>query len=324
MKNDPLISVIIPVYKTEKYLDRCVSSVVDQTYKNLEIILVDDGSPDRCPEMCDEWAKKDDRIKVIHKENGGLSDARNAALDVMKGDYVTFIDSDDWVSEYYCSILMNGIESDSADISVVDYKRVGDNDTIDTVPSNMSILINSSKAIDNLFYDKQIMFVTAWGKLYRALLFSGIRFPFGKLHEDDFTTYKLYHKANGISVSCDKLYAYYVNENSIIGKYSLKRLDALDAQSEKLSFIKENYPEKVDIAAQSYFASCRFHFQMLCYYKELDPKKKYRKSILNRIRSIDLCSVRNCYKEKQRLWFDLFRIAPYLTSRIRNRFKIGW
>ena len=114
----PLITIIIPVYKVEDYLDKCVESVVNQTYKNLEIILVDDGSPDNCPKMCDDWAKKDKRIKVIHKENGGLSDARNKGIDIAKGEFITFIDSDDYVENNYVEFLYNLVRENHAEISM--------------------------------------------------------------------------------------------------------------------------------------------------------------------------------------------------------------
>ena len=322
--NKPLISVIIPVYKTEKYLDRCVSSVVNQTYENLEIILVDDGSPDRCPEMCDEWAAKDPRIKVIHKKNGGLSDARNVALDVMKGDYVTFIDSDDWVSLRYVEVLYEGIVRNNAYISVVGYKRVKDCETISNVLSGEYKVIDSAAAIKELYGKDQIMFVTAWGKLIARSIITSIRFPVGKLHEDDFTTYKLYHSSGRISVSYDRMYAYYVNEGSIISNYSLRRLDALDAQLEKFDFVRDKYPQLETLAMTSYFGSCRYHFQRLCYHKELDPDKVYRSGILDRINELDKNIVRKSYKGKHRLWTEAFFVAPYTTSKLRNIFKIGW
>ncbi len=121
MMNSPKISVIVPVYKTEKYLEKCISSIVNQNYKNLEIILVDDGSPDNCPKICDEWAKKDSRIIVIHKNNGGLADARNAALEIYTGDYVVFIDSDDWVDSDYVSFLYSKINDSKADVVCCDF-----------------------------------------------------------------------------------------------------------------------------------------------------------------------------------------------------------
>ena len=117
MNNNPKISVIVPVYKVEKYLDRCVESIVNQTYKNLEIILVDDGSPDNCPVMCDEWAEKDERIRVIHKENGGLADARNAGMNIATGDYIGFVDSDDWIEPNMYEVLLKNALKYDADIS---------------------------------------------------------------------------------------------------------------------------------------------------------------------------------------------------------------
>ena len=126
-QEQPLISVIVPVYKVEAYLDPCVESIVNQTYRNLEIILVDDGSPDRCPEMCDAWAAKDSRIKVVHKKNGGASDARNAGLDVFLGDYVTFIDADDLVASDMVEVLFKGCVDNGADVSMCALQNFSEN-----------------------------------------------------------------------------------------------------------------------------------------------------------------------------------------------------
>ena len=123
---EDLITIVIPIYKVENYLDKCVKSVINQTYKNLEIILVDDGSPDNCPKKCDEYEKKDTRIKVIHKENGGLSDARNAGIDIAKGKYITFIDSDDYIDSDYVETYYNKIKNCNYDVVVGGYKRVVD------------------------------------------------------------------------------------------------------------------------------------------------------------------------------------------------------
>lgn len=120
-----MISVIVPVYKVEPYLDRCVRSIVEQTYTDLEIILVDDGSPDNCPAMCDAWAEKDNRIKVIHKQNGGLSDARNAGMDIASGDYLGFVDSDDWIAAEMYQVLYDMLQRDSSDIAPAVYKWFG-------------------------------------------------------------------------------------------------------------------------------------------------------------------------------------------------------
>ena len=121
--SQPLVSIIVPIYKVEPYLRRCLDSIVNQSYTNLEIILVDDGSPDNCPQICDEYASKDNRIKVIHKKNGGLSDARNAGLDICKGEYISFVDSDDWVDEKYIETLLDLAIKENVDIAIGEHEK---------------------------------------------------------------------------------------------------------------------------------------------------------------------------------------------------------
>ena len=128
-----MISVIVPIYNVEKYVNKCVGSIVNQTYTNLEIILVDDGSPDRCPEICDEWAKKDSRIKVIHKKNGGLSDARNAGMKIASGDYIAFVDSDDWIAPEMYERLLMAIKNDNSDIAACAVKMVWEDGSSRTI-----------------------------------------------------------------------------------------------------------------------------------------------------------------------------------------------
>ena len=178
MGNNPKISVIVPVYKVEKYLDRCVESIVNQTYKNLEIILVDDGSPDNCPAMCDAWAEKDERIRVIHKENGGLSDARNAGMDIATGDYIGFVDSDDWIEPDMYQFLMNNILENDSDISrcglFVEYE-----DEEDKQEQNSEFL--SMRICDNTEYLKGLVqggYVrgVVWNKLYKCSCIGDDRF----------------------------------------------------------------------------------------------------------------------------------------------------
>ena len=240
MQNDlPLISVIIPVYKVEKYLDRCVESVVSQTYKNLEIILVDDGSPDKCPQMCDDWARKDSRIKVIHKENGGLSSARNAALDIISGDYLTFIDSDDYVRADMLEIMYSRLISDNSDMAVCNYKCFTDNGEEEywdnTYPVNDDI-IDVNEAHRRICFDEYWHYVIACCKLYKSSLFDDLRFPEGKLHEDIFTSHLVIDKCNKVSCVSDALYFYYQNDSSITHNYSVENLDIVDGYFERFNF----------------------------------------------------------------------------------------
>lgn len=248
---EKLISVIIPVYKVEDYLDKCVESVVNQTYKNLEIILVDDGSPDACPEMCEEWAKKDSRIRVVHKENGGLSDARNAGLDIMTGDYVTFVDSDDYLELDACECLLNIMKEDNSDIGIGNITFVYEDGKKFTLKEKVDrFKLEGEEVFKEIFYSNAhkittILYTTAWCKLYKASLFSDIRYPKGKLHEDEATTYKAVLKCNAISYTSKPVYNYLQRTGSIVhGKKHEKGFDhCLEIFEEKYNTLKEKLPK---------------------------------------------------------------------------------
>lgn len=190
---NPLISVIIPIYKVERYLNECVSSVVNQTYKNLEIILVDDGSPDRCPQMCDEWAEKDSRIKVIHKENGGLSDARNAGMDIATGEYVAFVDSDDYIAESMYEKLLEGfLYSDT--IGIVSCQIFSDKDGIIEVFDKQWDVLQPTILNPCDFLNSKLLEETShcvWNKLYRHDILKNIHFLKGRNNEDTLYMYRL-------------------------------------------------------------------------------------------------------------------------------------
>jgi len=238
-----IISVIVPIYSVEKYLSRCIESIINQTYRNIEIILVNDGSPDNCGQICDEYAKKDERIYVIHKKNGGLSDARNAGLKIAKGEYISFVDSDDWIHEKYIEKLYDLITKSNADISMCDFIKTSD-DNVKVDNSNEEITEYSNiEALDLLMGGKlNVQFVVSWGKLYKRRLFENIKFPIGRIHEDEFTTYKLLYKAKKIVFTTSKLLFYWQREDSIMGtgEYNIKnRLDALDAFEERAVFFNK-------------------------------------------------------------------------------------
>ncbi len=236
-----LISVIVPVYKVEAYLDRCVQSIVDQTYTNLEIILVDDGSPDRCPQMCDEWAKRDNRIRVIHKENGGLSDARNAGMQAASGTYIAFVDSDDWVSKRYIERLNQAIGHTGAKMAACGVRLVDDerqNTGSKKEDASFQILL-AEQALSAQGWKK--VRAVAWNKLYHCSLLEGERYPVGKYHEDEFFTYRIVDKAGRVAFVEDELYCYYQRSGSIMHEFSMKRLDALEAYMQRLHLLKEKY-----------------------------------------------------------------------------------
>ncbi len=188
----PLISIIVPVYKVEKYLKRCVDSILTQTYQNMEIILVDDGSPDNCGAICDRYKKTDNRVVVIHKRNGGLSDARNTAIPLAKGEYISFIDSDDWISSYYVEHLYEAVAKCDADIGISWFENVFEGKALQSKPektlSNYECL-TAEECLKKLLYQNGVE-VCAWGKLYKTALIKDLRYPVGKLYEDIADKYK--------------------------------------------------------------------------------------------------------------------------------------
>jgi len=229
-----LITLIVPIYNVEKYLNRCINSIINQSYTYLEIILIDDGSTDNCPEICEEWKKKDNRIKVIHKTNGGLSDARNAGLAISSGKYIAFIDSDDWVHKDYVWNLYSAIKKNNADISACDIQIVYDssNPDIDNSMPNISSY-TPEEALETLISGCKFRAV-AWNKLFHKNILRGEWFKEGRYHEDEFFTYKILSKAKILSYVDSKLYYYYQRSGSIMNSISIKHFDALEAYNERL------------------------------------------------------------------------------------------
>ena len=243
---EPLISFIIPIYNVSLYLDRCIESVINQTYKNLEIILVDDGSTDNSGEICDKWGKKDERIVIIHKINGGLADARNAGIDIAKGELIAFLDSDDTVHKDYIMYMykmLKGSNSDIAccDVCIVDEegKKLQKKKTKEEL-----IVFNKQQAMENMLYDKYLT-NSANFKLYKRELFQNVRYPKGKIFEDLFTTYKLIYISDRVVYGSKKLYYYLLRNDSILGSgiSEKKRNDLLNASQNLVRFVDENMPE---------------------------------------------------------------------------------
>lgn len=214
----PLISIIVPIYNVEAYLAKCINSIISQTYGNLEIFLVDDGSPDRCGFISDEYAKQDARIKVIHKKNGGLSDARNVAIDVAKGEYITFVDSDDYVANDYVESLYKLIVENDAQMSITRCIPFFEGmEPVHTRQAKITKVFDTYNALISLFYQKDFD-NAAWAKMYHCSLFkSGIRYPKGWLYEDLPTTYKLMMLCNKIAFSSYENYYYLLRKDSIEG-----------------------------------------------------------------------------------------------------------
>ena len=238
-----LISVIIPVYNVEPYLKKCLDSVVTQTYKEIEIILVDDGSTDGSGLICDEYAAQDKRIKVIRKQNGGLSDARNVGLDQCNGRYVTFIDSDDYVASDYIERLYRILVEYNADIAVCDYFEFYDDEPVQTPEKGEKIIVfDKLQALEQLYGKYSTQMTVACSKLYKTELFKDLRFPVGKVHEDMFMAHRVLYKSNGVVLTTRKLYFYRKRKGSITREgFKVKnRLDNICALKERIEFFEKN------------------------------------------------------------------------------------
>ena len=233
-----LISVIIPVYKVEKYLCRCVDSVLEQTYTNMEIILVDDGSPDNCPVMCDEYARQDSRVKVIHQENAGLSGARNAGIDMAQGQWLAFVDSDDYLAADFLERLYQACVDTGSSLSVCRWEYVC-GETIPEHGTGETRVYTGREMLANLYVPDGAYFVVAWNKLYRKELFEDIRYPLGRIHEDEATTYRIYDKVKKAAYVDRSLYGYFVTPVSITRGFNPKRMDWVTAVAERLDFFEQ-------------------------------------------------------------------------------------
>lgn len=243
VSKNPRISVIVPVYNVEDYLQKCIDSILNQTYKNIEIILVDDGSTDNCPDICDKNAKSDKRIVVMHKKNGGLSDARNVGLSICSGEYITFVDSDDTLSSDFIENLYSAIRKHGVNISIAPYTIVSGEKEITCHNNKKDEVLDKKEAIKRMLLDDGFT-VSACSKMYKIDLFSDVKYPKGKIFEDTATTYKLLLKCDKIAYIQNGTYYYYKRDNSIINsKFNKNQLQFITNTDEMGKKILEKYPD---------------------------------------------------------------------------------
>ncbi|MBQ3415456.1 MAG: glycosyltransferase family 2 protein [Clostridia bacterium] len=240
---EELISIIVPVYNVEEYIEKCVESIINQTYKNIEIILVDDGATDNSGKICDELGKRDSRIKIIHKANGGLSDARNAGLKIAKGEYIGFVDSDDYIAKDMFETLYNLNKKYNSEISIVSFYEIYKGKVIGVRDSKNLEELTKIEAIRELLIDTNIQSY-AWNKLFKKELFDGLEFPTNKNFEDIATTLLLFEKANKVVLLEDPKYYYVRRDNSIVGVRNYKTYkDYLDVILDKYNYLDGKYEE---------------------------------------------------------------------------------
>lgn len=239
----PLISVIVPVYNVEKYLEKCVDSIINQTYSNLEIILVNDGSPDNCPQICDEYAKKDKRIKVIHKKNGGQADARNKALDIMQGEWVVFIDSDDFVEKDFIETLYELCFKFDTKMSMINFRSFTDErEILDKKPQ-----INEKESLitcEKMLYKMCVGDIgfAVWKFLFHKDIFKNIRFPSGQIYEDIFIAFDVLNLSKKVAITNAIKYFYRVRIGSTVNSFNKKHLVGVDSVKRFASFVAKEYP----------------------------------------------------------------------------------
>ena len=259
-----LVTVIVPVYKVEKYLNKCVDSILEQSYRNLEIILVDDGSPDECGRICDDYAKKDSRIVVIHKENGGLSSARNVALDVAKGDWILCVDSDDYIHPEMYSRLMKDIIDHDVLLSFCQFNRFKDGGMIEefSLSNNTSLYSPHDVIFESLVGER---WWEAWTKLFHRSLFSSLRFPEGRTNEDYAIMMYIYDLCEKVAVNWNHLYFYRLREGSITtSSINIHKFDQIQNSQEVLSYMKENYIDCVQHAEAILLTAAQGLLTKLC------------------------------------------------------------
>nr|WP_302419305.1 glycosyltransferase [uncultured Romboutsia sp.] len=289
-----LISVIVPVYNVDNYLRKCIDSLIVQTLKDIEIILVNDGSTDESIDICEEYKLKDNRIKVIHKENGGLSDARNKGIDIAKGKYISFVDSDDWINPQMLEKLYILASKYEADIVQGDYIKAYDEDIIVNNMSENIIKYNAEQILDELYSGNYTKNIVVWNKIYKRELFNDIRFPKGKLHEDEFTTYKILHKANLIIDSNIPIYYYRQREGSIMNSdFNIKRLDLLEALKERKEYFIQNGLGKLSCKTEAKLCSLIKIFYIKIHSSNINDKSYLFKRLNREIRENYLNFIKN-------------------------------
>lgn len=307
-----MLSVIIPVYNIEKYIEKCVRSVLAQTYADLEIILVDDGSPDGSGNICEMLKEQEPRIRVIHKENGGLSDARNAGLDAAVGEYISFIDGDDYIHPQMYEIMLDNLRKEDADIVCCKFKRVTAEENCPFDMPNCKaayVVLNAAEALTNL----QTVDVTACNKVYKRKIFDNLRFPFGRYHEDEWTIHRILYGCGRIIAIDAELYYYVSRSGSITHTVSEKRLtDSIEGYMDRVHFVLENHWKAVQ---EKTVISCLKYVMQLYIQKDNDDRDWHRR-VIKYYRKI----VREASEYGMKLDFSwrLFALSPRLYS-FRNR-----
>ena len=317
MKQLPLISVVVPVYRVEQYLDKCVSSILSQTYDNLEVLLVEDGSPDGSGAICDRWAQMDNRVRVFHQENAGGGAARNKALDNARGELIAFVDSDDYIApdmfEYLYSLLQQG-----ADIAECGHLETEQDDVCFDKSAESVRWYSAEQAMichirDTIF--QQLI----WNKLYRREVVEGVRFPVGTKIDDEFFTYRLLGNAKRLARSERLCYAYRQQASSVMHQQNpVKKLEGLRAKRQRLEFLKNKFPTLVEMAKVELMLSCIYALQAFQSNMAGSERKDAVMEIRGVIRELQPLDFSHAESGKQKLLLKAAVHQPETVARILN------
>lgn len=316
-----LVSVIVPIYKVEKYLCQCIDSIINQTYSNLEIILVDDGSPDNCGAICDKYALKDSRIMVIHKKNGGLSDARNAGLDVANGDYYCFVDSDDMLPSHSVQTMLDLLLFNTSDMVIAGFERFTDESGevfFSTEAEGLWTYVYCREEALRDFYRDGCQ---AWAVLYKREIHEHIRFPKGEINEDEAVIFKILDSCNQVVVTNRVVYSYRNREESITtSSFSEKKLAWVKHCRENLAFIRDKYPQLEEYALQRYRTSLLWALREMALSESSFPVEY--QDIRRQLKQNRKYFIRTSFKNKsEMIRFAFFEVVPFPIIRriLRHR-----
>lgn len=326
MRETPLVSVIVPIFNIETLISQCVESLLDQTYPNLEIILVDDGSTDSSGDICNSFEFQDARVSVLHKENGGLSDARNVGIAASSGEFIALVDGDDYVSPSYVEHLVSGCLENGVDLSVIGYKKVvpGGSAVLSTVDRSADwTVLERHDALEELFYQGRLT-TSAWAKLYRRSLFKDISYPVGEIWEDLAVTYRLFGRVDRIAVSDAQEYFYVQHPASITAQSGFeRRRSGLKFAAEAVEYVRETDPSLLSAAKTRQFMECVYVVSRIPNRRELRSLSPQLEPIVKATRGPAL---RSSAPLKQRvlaavahLGLDPLRLSMRAYSSISNR-----
>ncbi|MEH7095826.1 glycosyltransferase family 2 protein [Neobacillus vireti] len=313
----PIISIIVPVYNVEKYLSRCIDSILCQTFKDFELILVNDGSSDTSGLICDSYSSLDHRIKVIHKNNGGVSSARNVGLGVASGEYIAFVDSDDLVHESMYALLHNYASKHSSDIVICDYLETLEGNHYD-LKSFIDVIkehsYNNIEALNELFTEKKMQFGSVvWNKLYKKSLFDNIKFEEGKIHEDEFITHKVLYRSSKVVYIPIKLYYYLQRKDGIMGtEFNFDKLDAVEAYKSRADFFKQ--VNLTDLQRKAEYNYVNLFFKYYFKAKNTIPNSEFKLVTMKREfrRNLKTLNKNPYYNQKEKILWRLFVLNSFL------------